>query len=138
MNHFFILLGSNQHAEHHLNEAMKALRNELSEKLFFSSTLESFALDSKGNTNPLAKPYLNVVCSGITCLNERELRTLLKNIEAKHGRLHGAASKGIVTLDLDLVEWNGLVLKPEDYARAYYKNCKKALELTIKESQSLV
>ena len=66
------------------------------------------------------RAYLNAVCSGTTELTPAELETLFKNYECKMGRTAAARAKGEVPLDVDLVVYDGEVLRNKDYASEYF------------------
>lgn len=65
-----------------------------------------------------ASPFLNAVAGATTTLSRSALIDRLKEIERLAGR-HEAAP-GIVTLDLDLVIFNGQIIRDRDFEQAYF------------------
>ena len=51
--------------------------------------------------------------------DREEVQALLKSIEKMAGRLPEDKVIGIVKLDIDLLIWDGLILKPADIERDY-------------------
>jgi|WetSurMetagenome_2_1015567.scaffolds.fasta_scaffold234364_2 2-amino-4-hydroxy-6-hydroxymethyldihydropteridine diphosphokinase len=123
MNILHILLGSNTDTEKHLAEAKLRLIQCFSPEIRFSDSIESLAVTGSGETNPEASTYLNAVCLAQTDLSLETVQNLLKSIETEMGRTKGSE----VVLDLDLIEWNGEILRQKDADREYYKACLRNL-----------
>ena len=105
MNRVLISLGSNTHAEAHIPRALER---------------ETAAIQ----TEPIDFPYpsglfTNLLILAYTPMSQADLINLLHDIEqeARRDRKHPE----IVTLDLDLIQWNDEVLKPRDTLRPYFK-----------------
>jgi 2-amino-4-hydroxy-6-hydroxymethyldihydropteridine diphosphokinase len=127
MNIFQILLASNSDADKHVVEAIKRLQTEFPIDIRFSDVLESCAVKNEGHVVQDSFPYLNVICLAQTELPMDKVQMILKAMETEMGRKRGTEAKGVVTIDLDLVLWNGENLRPWDVAQAYYQNCLKSL-----------
>lgn len=66
-------------------------------------------------------PYLNAVAIGQTHLEAVEFQTLLKDYEAQRGRTPTTdASQGVI-IDLDMVVYDGRVLRPSQYRQPYFQ-----------------
>ena len=120
MNRVLISLGSNTHAEVHIPRALESLHSAL------TIERETAAIQ----TEPVDYPYpsglfTNLLILAYTPMSQADLITLLHNIEqeARRDRKHPE----IVTLDLDLIQWNDEVLKPRDTLRPYFKTLAQQL-----------
>jgi len=61
------------------------------------------------------------VAIAYTTLSHSEITPLLKAIEKAAGRSKELKAVGIIPIDIDLIQWNDLVLKPEDLTRSYVR-----------------
>jgi len=116
MNRYIILLSSNRKANRNL-ELAKSYISEEFDKVVFSESIESESIDTDFGS------YLNAVGILRTEIGIEEIQKYLKRLESTLGRVRGSEAKGIVTIDLDLVEWNGTVMRPKDAEQEYYKVC---------------
>lgn len=126
MNTFQILLASNTNAAEHLAEAHERLIKLFPSEIRFSDILESFAMNKNGVIDKKCT-YLNELCQVCTELPLESVLSMLKVMETEMGRIRGLEAKGMVAIDLDLVEWNGEILRPWDVAQPYYRDCLKSL-----------
>lgn len=62
--------------------------------------------------------YHNLVASFSTEMSAQLLTYTFKQWEIEAGRSH---SSSVVTLDIDLVIFNGEILRPHDYSRDYFR-----------------
>ncbi len=124
MHTFILLLASNWDASIHMSIAMERLRLQFPDEIRFSQVHESEAF---GATS-LSPVYLNAVCMGKTCLPRKEMEQWLKDTETNMGRIRGESAHGRVHIDLDLVVWDGTLLRPVDAGRPYYQTCLTDLE----------
>ncbi len=69
---------------------------------------------------PGAPGYFNAVFVGRTTADENSVIALLKGYEQEQGRTMTAEANGIVTIDLDLVMWDGRILRGNDFERPYF------------------
>ncbi len=67
------------------------------------------------------KEYFNVVASGTTKLSSAGLELLCKQYELACGRDQEKRKSGDVPIDIDLVIFNGQVLRPNDFKREFFK-----------------
>lgn len=108
-------LGSNDPGPARILSAQSALRAAFPGVRF--STLRQ--------TRPVGFPsprwFHNQVALCTTALTRDEMAAFLKQMETAHGRRPEDKARGIVRLDLDLLCYDGEVLKPEDWARDYVK-----------------
>ena len=82
----------------------------------FTSTIET---DPFGPV--YTAPFFNALAYFKTDLSKDEILLQLKLIEKTMGRLPSHKEEGIVVIDIDLVQWNNEILKPDDYKRNYIK-----------------
>lgn len=66
-------------------------------------------------------PYMNAVLTGHTPLDFAELNGMFKKYELSQGRDADARALGLVPIDIDIVVRNGEVIRPADYAAAFFK-----------------
>ena len=64
--------------------------------------------------------YLNAVAEITSTLTHPELTKLLKDYERQCGRTPQSKSLGSIPIDIDIVMWNGEVLRPKDFAQYYF------------------
>ena len=121
MKRAIILLSSNHEAFKNIEIAKKYLSDRF-DKIVFSESIESNAIGGECGI------YLNAVAIVETEKRLEDMESFLKATETILGRVRGLESKGLVQIDLDLVEWNGNVLRPKDAARPYYVDCLNSLK----------
>ena len=113
-HHIIISLASNINHEANLEAARTQLTQLLTEVHFTSAIY----------TEPVGtlrrEPYLNQLCKGTTALGMNLLNEVLKEIEKRLGRKHN--EDGIVTVDLDLLEYDGERYHHRDWERNYVKD----------------
>lgn len=69
--------------------------------------------------------YLNQAVKGRTHLDSEQLNVFLKKIEESLGREHDKS--GIVTIDIDLLEFDKVRFHEADWERDYVKKCIKEI-----------
>jgi len=115
-------LGSNCDPAFHLPRALSALRRASWVAVEAVSTAwQSPAVGSDG------PDYLNAALLVTTRLPAPELRSRLKRLENALGRTHGGEPSGPVTIDIDILTFDGSVLSPDLWTLAY--RCVPAAEL---------
>lgn len=124
-NRIIIVLGSNEGAERNMDLACRKL-----EELFPVQWSEAVY------TQPLRcavrKPFLNRVGLSFTSWGIKELRECFKRIERELGRTAESKQIGIIPMDIDLIQWNDSLLKPDDWTRDYVQDGLRQLELANK------
>lgn len=65
--------------------------------------------------------YFNAVAQGITPLDLEQLNALLKSHEEACGRNSEARARHEVPIDIDIVMWNGNVVKEKDYQQSFFQ-----------------
>lgn len=91
-----------------------------------SSVYETEDISCKNNSgvsasHPEKPKYMNAVIAGYSDIPFEKLNSILKTYELNHGRDSEARRKGEVPIDLDIVKWNGGILRPRDYAADYFR-----------------
>lgn len=79
-----------------------------------SSVYETEAVNGDGTK------YCNAVMSGLTRMGEEDTVAKLKELEKEAGRTQTGAFEGKVPLDLDLVIWNGRIIRERDFEQRYF------------------
>lgn len=124
MNKAVISLGSNIHAIQHLAKAMQLLKMQF-EDVAFSEPKEYAPIDFLYNSDP----FTNMVASFDCSIGRKELIDFLKKLEDNMGRKRGADFDGYVSIDLDLIIWNGEVQRVKDCSREYIVDGLKELNI---------
>lgn len=65
--------------------------------------------------------YLNTVAIIASTLQMTELSAMLKDYEKQCGRTPESKLLGAIPIDLDIVMWNGDVVRPRDYSQEYFQ-----------------
>ena len=150
LHHIIISLASNFNQEANLEAARTALTQLLVEAHFTSAkwtkpfgvidhgpwtidhSLEAPPFESKLSSldqcsmvNGQCSMYLNQLCSGTTAFGPNLLSEVLKETEKRQGRTHN--EDGIVTLDLDLLQYDDQRFHLRDWERPYVKDLIKEL-----------
>ena len=118
----FIGLGSNAPTTSHLLAAQAELRKYLAD-IIFSRVLQTRPVEYDS-----PRPFFNQTAVCTTTMSVEELRHLLKQTERICGRRPQEKAQGIVTIDLDLLWYDGKVLKPADWPREYIQKGVKELQ----------
>ena len=150
LHHIIISLASNFNQEANLEAARTALTQLLVEAHFTSAiytepigsidhgpltidhSLEASPFESKLSSldqcsmvNGQCSMYLNQLCSGTTAFGPNLLSEVLKETEKRQRRTHN--EDGIVTLDLDLLQYDDQRFHLRDWERPYVKDLIKEL-----------
>ena len=120
-HHIIISLASNINHEANLEAARTQLTQLLSEVHFTSAIYTKPVGNGQWSmVNGQCPKYLNQLCKGTTALGMNLLNEVLKEIEKRLGRTHN--EDGIVTVDLDLLEYDGERFHHRDWERNYVKD----------------
>lgn len=115
MHKIILSLASNLQQGQNLAEARIALGKVLS-CISFTKELWTEPINA---SNP--SMYLNQLAISSTDLTEDELTSVLKEIEVKMGRTKNLREKGIVPIDIDLLQYGHKKLHKHDWERPYVK-----------------
>ena len=111
--HYILLaLGSNVAAELHIEQA-KARLSAVFPQLRFSRSLITPAI---GIVSP---PFINCLAEGYCSVPLEEVLVTLKDIEAQMGSVSEEREKGIVKIDIDLLQFDNTKRKADDWSRDY-------------------
>ena len=116
-----ISLASNENQERTLERAREQLAQLLTE-VHFTSAIWTEPINSIRK-----EPYLNQLCKATTAFGEGLLCEVLKETEKRLGRTHN--EDGIVTIDLDLLQFDGQRHHLRDWKRSYVKDLIKELRV---------
>ncbi|MDE7181130.1 MAG: 2-amino-4-hydroxy-6-hydroxymethyldihydropteridine diphosphokinase [Muribaculaceae bacterium] len=86
--------------------------------------LNDFNVSNIYPTPPAAgvgKPYDNAVATGEWAGTMESLNSLLKNYECSAGRDEAAREAGFVLIDIDIVVWDGAVVRPWDFSQSFFR-----------------
>lgn len=109
-----ISLASNYDQQGNLAKAREQLKMLLSDIQF---TKEQWTQPVNSHRQ---EPYLNQLCQATTNLGANLLSEVLKELEKRLGRTHN--EEGIVTIDLDLMAYDGQRYHLKDWDRSYIKD----------------
>lgn len=111
--HYILLaLGSNVAAELHIEQA-KARLSAVFPQLRFSRSLITPAI---GIVSP---PFINCLAEGYCSVPLEGVLVTLKDIEAQMGSVSEERKKGIVKIDIDLLQFDNTKRKSDDWSRNY-------------------
>ena len=128
MNKAIVGIGSNVvEACVRVEECCKLLTS-MAEEAKFSSVYETEAVGSLPQPN-----YHNCVGVISTTRPFEEMKQLLKDMEREAGRLPEHKAEGKVIIDIDIVVWNGEVIKPTDLTRTYMTIGMEELGITAEQ-----
>lgn len=65
--------------------------------------------------------YANAVFYGLTPMSREEIESMLKKYETDNGRTRQMKTFGIVPIDLDLVLFDDILLRPQEMTRSYFR-----------------
>ena len=74
----------------------------------------------------VSPPFTNCLAEGYCCMQLEEVLVALKNIEAEMGSVSEDRKKGIVKIDIDLLQFDATKRKADDWSRDY-------IQLLLKE-----
>jgi 2-amino-4-hydroxy-6-hydroxymethyldihydropteridine diphosphokinase len=119
-HHVIISLASNENQEANLEAARTQLTQLLTSVRFTSAIWTEPVNVESSMFNVQCRKYLNQLCEGTTAFGEGLLCEVLKETEKRQGRTRN--EDGIVTLDLDLLEYDGVRHHLRDWERSYVKD----------------
>ena len=112
-NNVILCLGSNTDCEANLKSAASLLR------AYFGSIRFSEAIYTEPIGLPDSGLFLNQVAVAGTNASLEEVRRAVKAMEKRLGRMPDSKQKGKIPIDIDLLLWNGTILKPADWEKEY-------------------
>lgn len=86
-----------------------------------SSMYETPAVASVSSPAYARHPYINMVVKVDTEMTESILEHTLKKAEADAGRDEECRRLGLVPLDIDIVVYDGKIVRPRDYAQSFFQ-----------------
>ncbi len=99
-----LTLGSNTNQQYNITEAQKRLKR----------FCPSIVFSEQCWTRPIgiaSDDFLNVEATGTTSLSLQQFKAGLKEIEQSLGDSHDNHSKGVVLIDIDLIDYGNIHLK---------------------------
>ncbi len=120
-----ISLASNDQQREHLIEARKRL-SEILSSVSFSPEMWTEPLSSrlveKNFPSTEKKLYLNQLMYGTTSFSADRLQKELKTIEREMGRTPDCKQRGVVPIDLDLLQYGDCRYHLSDWERTYVRD----------------
>ena len=108
-------LGSNYYRTANMAYAHRDLVKHFPD-IHFGVEMETQAIGSR-----FLSPFSNQLARFSTLLSIEEVRSILKSIEKKNGRLPEDKMYGVVKIDIDLLMYDEQILKPEDMEREFVR-----------------
>lgn len=121
-NRMILCLGSNVEKERNIECAVNLLRTHFV-SISFSEPMITDPINCSSSES-----FLNQVAVLYTDQDAASVKAILKQIERTIGRKPEDKSKGLIPIDIDLLQFNEIVLKEEDLHRAYVKQGLLAIE----------
>lgn len=126
MNRAIIGIGSNiPDAKQRVKECCNDI-SAITDQSQFSSIYETAAVGTKPQPN-----YHNCVGVVATTATYEELKQQFKEYERIAGRLPEHKKEGKVIIDIDIVVWNGDIIKPVDLIRTYMTIGMNEMNITV-------
>lgn len=122
MSEVIIALGSNTNAHATIEQAifeLKSIVNNIQPTRLYDNESVDFMYNCT---------FTNALVKGTTTLNQKDLEETFKAIENKLGRTKENDSKGYITIDIDLLEYDGCKLRDKDWEREYIKQLASELQ----------
>lgn len=113
-NKAIVSIGCNHHRTKHVRKVVSIL-----ERRYPGSRFSTPEITEPIDLPERAKPFLNLVALIYTTEEKEEFASFLKKIEQQFGRNEDDDEEGIIPMDLDLIEWNNQIFKPQDLVRPY-------------------
>lgn len=129
LNRVIIGLGSNRDKEKNIAWADQLLRDHFV-SIYFSKAVYTEPVDMQDPT-----PFLNQVAVAFTSEAPGQIINVFKAIEKKLGRTPEDRQKENILIDIDLLQWNGRILKPVDLQRNYVQSALRTLSGAGKENE---
>lgn len=85
------------------------------------STLHASTIYATPDCKGGPRKYMNAVAIGNTDIELQQLEIMCKNFEKEMGRDKKAREAGDVPLDIDIVVYNGKIVRETDYKREFFK-----------------
>lgn len=85
------------------------------------STLRTSTIYATPDCKGGPRKYMNAVAIGKTDITLQQLEIMCKNFEKELGRDEKARETGDVPIDIDIVVYNGKILRETDYIREFFK-----------------
>lgn len=78
-------------------------------------------------------PYMNAVAKGNIAMDLHQLVSKCKLYELEHGRTPESRKRGEVAIDIDIVVWDGSIVRPADFSRDFFQIGFRTLPLSNKD-----
>lgn len=114
-HHCLLCMGSNTDRFAQLSGARKALSAAFP-GINFGEPMETEAIGSEFHS-----PFSNQLARFTTMLTPDSVHHLFKELEHRSGRTLQDKAAGVVKLDIDLLVYDNVILKPEDMQREYIR-----------------
>lgn len=115
MHTFLLSIGSNTYSERNVAKAKKALE-QCFQGIVFTPTYWSDPYGEK-----YKRRFLNMLAKANTHASSQLICQKMKDLEKELGRIPADKEKGRVVIDMDLIEYDGEILRPKDYERSYVR-----------------
>lgn len=86
----------------------------------FGSVEEETEAKESADVTGRSLPYLNKVISLRTHLTLFQLKQLFQDFEIKEGRRSSRWGPGEITIDIDIIIWDGDIISPTDFSQPYF------------------
>ena len=106
-------IGSNIDPRNNISESTTMLKTHWPQ-LKLSSFIETEPIGFTGQSN-----FLNGAAMFYTDLSQQEVKSILKGIEARLGRIRTPSRNGPRTIDLDILVWGGRIVDDDVFTRDF-------------------
>lgn len=113
LNKVILSLGSNRDPEVNIRAAGELIRD------YFVTVSFSEAVYTEPIGLPVKTPFLNQAVIAYTADQPEAVHIALKQMERQLGRTPEEKAQHVIRIDIDLLQWNEQILKPDDLKRPY-------------------
>lgn len=128
-NKLVLCLGSNVDCEINMERA-EVLLAQYFDRICFSGPIYTEPVALLGSTL-----FLNQTAVAFTSVSLEEVGRVLKEMELQLGRTPESKRTGRIPIDIDLLQWNDQVLKPDDLKREYVRLLLFRLSSAMEENE---
>lgn len=115
MSDVTICVGSNLKCRKERLEAARCWIDTILDNVRYSSIYETPEIHGIG------RPYKNIVISGVSKLSLEDLIEKCKQFELQSGRTQEMRRRGDVPIDIDVVIWEGKIIRGKDFSQQFFQ-----------------
>ncbi len=116
-------IGSNFDHNRYVDMAKVLLYENFSEEITFTKSIWTLPVDIESSR------FLNCLALAFTTLDLKKAESMVKNVEQLCGRMESDRDMNIVRVDIDILTFDGKILREKDFSRDYVQRLIKTLKI---------